>query len=76
MYTISFFSFLGMVSYVSTKTIGFSIQSVLITKLDSAVQKPNNLNGVNGDHGVNVQKLVVEVKSLPLFCCINIRLIL
>ena len=51
-----------MVSCVSTRTIKCSTKFVLITKQGSVVLRPNNHNGVNGDHGVNVQKLVEEVK--------------
>ena len=50
-----------MVSCVSTRTMKCLIKFVLITKQGSVVQRPNNPNGVNGDHGVNVQRLVEEV---------------
>ena len=50
-----------MVSCVSTRTIECFRKFVLITKQGSVVQRPNNPNGVNGDHGVNVQRLVEGV---------------
>ena len=63
-----------MVSCASTKTIECFIKFVLITKQGSVVQRPNNPNGVNGDHGVNVQNLAeeVELSSFIHICHFNI----